>query len=117
MRASSRSRSPSADGKRADREDVGDMAADAALRSREAEVASMQRQLHALTNQLAAVTSDNAALKTQLATAITVGAAAAGGVGGMPGAPGAVAVPHGELVEFERQLRDKSAQVLLLKSR
>ncbi len=74
--------------------------------------ASVQSRIINAEASAAALRAENEALRRQMA-----GASAAAAASPAPANGSTVAVPRGDLIELERQLKDKASQVLLLKSR
>jgi hypothetical protein len=94
--------------------------------SAQADAERLEQQLASARSQLQQAESENGSLRTQLAqatggassaTSVFNTSAASAGFGGASAQAGSVSVPRADLLELERQLRDKTAQVLLMRSR
>jgi DNA repair exonuclease SbcCD ATPase subunit len=93
---------------------------EAEIAKRASEVASLKEQVAQLQRNLAAAQSERDAAKEQARAAVTTLSAQPQSTAIIPtgiGGVGAVSIPHADLLELERQLRDKTAHATLLKAR
>jgi hypothetical protein len=102
-----------------------------AARAAAAELQALREQVAGLQRTLASAQAERDSARSQLAGVAPAAAGGAGPFSGSPGAPadasrhalalqhaaGSVTIPQADLAELERQLRDRTAQASLLRSR